>query len=923
MSCGCCKCLNGSEGAPSTYNRPGLRRITRRIGTYSTFLDTMIARLSSSLDVLLGRSAPGLYSLSALTTRESDDPAIALLDAWAVVGDVLTFYQERIANEGYLRTATERRSIIELARLVGYRLRPGVSASVHVAYTIDDDGKTLIPAGAQVQSAGSSDEQPQTFETSESIEARGEWNAILPRMTHPPVIKENAIEVWLVGANTGIKAGNWLLFDFGANVIPRRAVAVFEDHVLERTRVSFTTFVKPKDFRTKQQLVEALLVPSSVAPRTAQHLTRSLATSFEAGADNAVVALTQFLPQLSTTIWTALENQTLDTITNLRGVYVLRGRAALFGYNAPPLIATGVDNGVVTFTPVEKLQTPEIENIIYLDQPDEAVLPGSLILAQRAGANPRVLHVKNADSQTRAAYGIATKTTRLQTEEKFWVNDPDDPNVGIIRNTAIFTQSELLDLADEPIGDPIGTKPAGVASTKNGGPSAGDDPAITIELAGFHEGLRSGRYVIVDGERLDVPGLRSAELAMIARVEQRSAAGAANYSVIHLANALAWFYKRDTVRIYANVAKANHGATQREILGAGDGTASMQQFDLRQKPLTYVAAVTPDGIASTLAVRANDLLRHETDSLAAAGPTDQVYATSIDDSGKVTVTFGTGTHGARLPTGSDNVRAVYRYGIGQVGNVGAAKINNAITRPTGVRSVINPLGASGGADPESRDAARANAPLAVQALDRLVSVRDYEDFARTFAGIAKASAARFTRGRRQFVHLTIAGQDDIPIAETSDLYQALAEALVRFGDVALPVKLAVRETKLIAGAARVRIHPDYLWESVASMITKALQLTFGFDARSLGQPLFPSEVIATIQAVPGVEYVDLDALDGFTLAELQATNPPLGQRLANAEVNTIPALLAYYDQQRVLHAAQVVYLTPKLPDAFVLTEIPQ
>ena len=45
---------------------------------------------------------------------------IALLDAWATVGDVLTFYQERIANEGYLRTATERRSVLELARLVGY-----------------------------------------------------------------------------------------------------------------------------------------------------------------------------------------------------------------------------------------------------------------------------------------------------------------------------------------------------------------------------------------------------------------------------------------------------------------------------------------------------------------------------------------------------------------------------------------------------------------------------------------------------------------------------------------------------------------------------------------------------------------------------------------------------------------------------------
>ena len=60
---------------------------------------------------------------------------MALFDAWATIGDVLTFYQERIANEGYLRTATERRSVLELARLVGYQPRPGVAASVHLAYT--------------------------------------------------------------------------------------------------------------------------------------------------------------------------------------------------------------------------------------------------------------------------------------------------------------------------------------------------------------------------------------------------------------------------------------------------------------------------------------------------------------------------------------------------------------------------------------------------------------------------------------------------------------------------------------------------------------------------------------------------------------------------------------------------------------------
>src|SRR5207245_3445278 len=91
---------------------------------------------------------------AGLSTRELDDPSIALLDAWATVADVLTFYEERIANEGYLRTATERRSILELARLVGYNLRPGVSASVYLAYTLENGFglETTIPAGSGSQS---------------------------------------------------------------------------------------------------------------------------------------------------------------------------------------------------------------------------------------------------------------------------------------------------------------------------------------------------------------------------------------------------------------------------------------------------------------------------------------------------------------------------------------------------------------------------------------------------------------------------------------------------------------------------------------------------------------------------------------------------------------------------------------------------
>ena len=107
-------------------------------------------------------------------------PAVALLDAWATVADVVTFYQERIANEGYLGTATERRSVLELARSIGYELRPGVSAATLLdlrtqATAAPATGALAAPAlvvvaqGTPVLSVPGPGELPQTFETDAEI----------------------------------------------------------------------------------------------------------------------------------------------------------------------------------------------------------------------------------------------------------------------------------------------------------------------------------------------------------------------------------------------------------------------------------------------------------------------------------------------------------------------------------------------------------------------------------------------------------------------------------------------------------------------------------------------------------------------------------------------------------------------------------
>jgi predicted phage baseplate assembly protein len=347
--------------------------------------------------------------------------------------------------------------------------------------------------------------------------------------------------------------------------------------------------------------------------------------------------------------------------------------------------------------------------------------------------------------------------------------------------------------------------------------------------------------------------------------------GDKKHTFIKLAEQSPFCYKRDTIVIYGNVVKATHGESRNEVLGGGDASQAMQQFTLKQPPLTYVSAPTVEGIASTLHVYVNDVEWHETDTLAGLAPDDRKFITLTDDDAKTTVVFGNGREGARLPTAPENVRAVYRNGIGKVGNARAEQISLLATRPLGVKEVINPLRASGGADKESRDQARRNAPLAVMSLDRLISTQDYADFARTFGGIGKASAVRLSDGHRRLVHLTIAGVDDIPIDENSDLYRNLRQALHQFGDPFQAIKVDVRELLALVVSANVRVLPDYQWEKVEPRIRAALLSKFSFEQRELGQPVFLSEVISAMQQIAGVAYVDVDVLD--SVSESEVINP--------------------------------------------------
>ncbi|MFE3737059.1 putative baseplate assembly protein [Streptomyces sp. NPDC059134] len=531
-------------------------------------------------------------------------------------------------------------------------------------------------------------------------------------------------------------------------------------------------------------------------------------------------------------------------------------------------------------------------HVLALDSVQDGVTVGSLVVVERPrkGAtgpdgipgDPALASVTTRVTAVRTAvytdYGITGRGTELTLADP-WL-DPHDVLLSTIRDTVVHTGGEPLRLADEPLDADV----------------AGHE----LELDALHDGLAPGRHLVVSGERTDIPGtsgVRGTELAVIGAVEQRLdplLPGDRVRTVLTLTAGLAHRYRRDSVRIQGNVVPATRGESRDEPLGNGDASRIHQTFALWQSPLTWLPADNPLGAVPTLEVRVDGLLWHEVDSLAGHGPRDRVYVSGTDAGGRPTVTFGDGVFGARLPTGHENVRARYRFGTGRAANVPAHRVTQAITRPLGVTAVTNPLPATGGADGDGPGLTRRTVPLAVSALDRLVSLKDYEDFARSRAGIGRASAREIFDGRRRVLHLTVAGTDDIAIAEDSEVLRALRSSLVRYGDARLPVRVDVRELVLVLLAARVKVAPDHSWTVVEPRLRQALLYAFGSGRRELGRSVQLSEVLATAHRVPGVEYVDVDVLTGVPASVTAEGLAGLADGAAQPHVS-VPARLATYD----------------------------
>ncbi len=179
------------------FNPPGRTSIAYRVGNYTSFRRALLLVRADERELLNWRpSAHG-------------DLAMQMLEWWAYLADILTFYNERSAHQAYLRTADLPESVTRLIRLLGYRPRPGIGAYGVVAALATGQLPISLPAGFQIQSKPGPGQQPQIFEldTAATVNLPDAVAAEIP--PDPALLTANSL--LLKGVVTTIKSGDELL----------------------------------------------------------------------------------------------------------------------------------------------------------------------------------------------------------------------------------------------------------------------------------------------------------------------------------------------------------------------------------------------------------------------------------------------------------------------------------------------------------------------------------------------------------------------------------------------------------------------------------------------------------------------------------------------------------------------------------------
>jgi hypothetical protein len=862
------------------FNRPGLDAIDYRIGDYVAMRAHMLAQIDAD------------PSLAGWTHRLPDDPGIALVEAAAIVGDILALYQETYANEAYLRTAQWRDSVAELVRVLGYRLAPGLGGKARFALAAKGTQPVTIPKGFAITAKLPSAPKPAQFETTAAFEAR-------PALSKFHLYRPRFIPQIVNGLDTfQLDAGNELALAKGDRLLVGTANGTTLTHtqilIVEKVTEAFgvrivktsghiasllggSVFGKVSPALTlNPSALAAISLSAPAVPFVFSAPLLSLAPSATLVSAGVLSSGISFLPAFSGLLNAGLGLALLGSAPSLRA-YKLGASVRHFGHNAPATrVAIDADGHAsevgVTFLrrldanqgdpagPALRPQQWPLEGEVAAFSAGTRVLVEANLSANADGsaARKRVLErgISQIDRQSIAWGSLTGASTVLQLDDDLTIAESG-------------TTLRYADIRGITVHQVVGAGFRIRAESQPTGATSGH----ALDYFGSHDDA----LALADRTLLlDLPGG-----PLPVQVQAVAAGGGADPrfyaltlgSTVTLAD---FAHDTPTVDVYGNLVDTTEGKTEVDApIGDGDAREDFQTFVLPKAPLTYLldTASAPPQLPE-LEIRIGGVLWQRVTSLFGRGPRERIYIVREGADGRSFVQFGDGRTGARLPSGKGNVMAHWRTGSGAHGLPAGSDKPSAAKRLPGFDDVWMLEPATGGAVPESASNARLAAPATMQSLGRIVSLADFEAEALSLPGVLKARAAWQLQDGAPLVVLTVlcASGD---AADAADIDLALRRALAARGPARWPLMVRIGSRQRILVDLAVAIDPSLRSEDIAVAISGALgvedddpadDLDLGarglmhWRMRNFGDGVHGSQILAAVQNVAGVRWVEIDRL---------------------------------------------------------------
>ncbi|HEY4187766.1 MAG TPA: hypothetical protein VGP07_22010 [Polyangia bacterium] len=797
-----CPCDDLPTGA---LNIPaGLSSLPRQIRSFSEVREALL------------RSLPGQPALAAWRARGAGDLGVMWLEMWAYVSDVLNFYDERIANESYLRTAQLDPSLRRLVALIGARPRPAVAGAVSLAALAEGRTAVTIPARTAFRSGAFGTQPPQVFELT------------VDTPIHP-------------------LKNQWQLGPIRKGTLPEITPSVAADPAGTATspagQARFVVF-RPDDFGLARDRIVLFQIANQPPPGLVSRVKNT--TSFT-GVDGLSYVEVELDPPVDIPPGTDPGNV----------------RALLPTVTASPTKTS--TSGLSDVSPASPVEDANQRSAIFLDAVYRQLHLNDPVVVTRAGHDPStsVQAFLVTDTETvlidgpTASPRIKVPVTRVEVDgvvarssvaelgmQFGFVNAGTVTTVG----SRTLTESDLTAEAGVPV--------QGIVETPPGTPGPGGST------------LLNQQFLLQDANRVG---------ARVSGTMRFDGTGRATFRVEETFEG-AITTLTTPVTVFGNVFAATRGESLiGEVLGSGDPRQANQSFTLKKSPLTYLTSPAQQFPVSTLSIEVDGVFWTEVPTFFGTGPQDQVFIVRQTPAGDSTVTFGDGTSGARLPSGTGNVIASYRFGAGQA-SPPAGSVEQIARPADGLRAVRSPLPAVIGADADTPRSMRTSAPQTALVLKRLVSVADYQAIANQRPGVIKAVASFIYLDDQQRAGVRV---DYIGTAPAGDL-EALFTTL---GDPDLPVQVvpalsAPRTLQLTVG-----IQPRADGSVVSAAVVQTLSdPTTGFLAPAnldIGGQLWVSQLFAAVLGVPNVVEVQsatlIDELGNATsLAAASVVCAPAG-----------------------------------------------